>query len=58
VYHEFRSERLDIDYGSEVDLQVQAKWRRFTGLLKYAGYDARRLATDTTKYWLEIGYVW
>jgi hypothetical protein len=58
VYHEFRSERLGIDYGSEVDLQVQAKWQRFTGLLKYAGYEARRFATDTTKYWLEVGYVW
>jgi len=58
VYHEFRSERLDIDYGSEVDLQLQAKWHRFTGLLKLADYDAHQLATDTTKYWLELGYVW
>ena len=58
VYHQFHSERLDIDYGSEVDVQVQAKWHRFTGLLKYASYDARRFATDTTKYWLEVGYVW
>ena len=58
VYHEFQSNRLGIDYGSEVDLQLQAKWHRFSGLLKYAGYDANRFATDTTKYWLEINYVW
>ncbi len=58
VYHQFQSNRLEIDYGSEVDLQVQAKWHRFNGLLKYAGYHADRLATDTTKYWLEINYVW
>ena len=58
VYHRFQSNRLRIDYGSEVDLQVQAKWHRFNGLLKYAGYQADRFATDTTKYWLEINYVW
>ena len=58
VYHQFQSNRLEIDYGSEVDLQVQAKWHRFNGLLKYADYRADRFATDTTKYWLEINYIW
>ena len=29
VYHQFQSDRLGIDYGSEVDLQLQAKWHRF-----------------------------
>jgi hypothetical protein len=57
IYHQFKSNRLGIDYGSEIDLQLQAKWRRFNGLLKYAGYNADRFATDTTKYWLEIDYV-
>jgi hypothetical protein len=58
VYHQFQSSRLAVDYGSELDLQVQAKWHRFNGLLKYAGYQADRFAADTTKYWLEINYVW
>jgi len=58
VYHDFRSDRLNLDYGSEIDLQLQAKWHRFSGLLKYADYRAERFATDTSKYWAEINYVW
>jgi hypothetical protein len=58
VYHQFRSDRLNVDYGSEVDLQLQAKWRRFVALLQYAAYDASSVATDTTKYWAELDYVW
>ncbi|MEP7243334.1 MAG: hypothetical protein ABI885_06565 [Gammaproteobacteria bacterium] len=58
VYHRFDSNRLDIHYGSEVDLQVQAKYQRFNLLLKHASYDADRFATDTRKYWLQLDYVW
>ena len=58
VYHEFKSERLALDYGSEVDLQLQAKYHRFNFLLKYADYNADRFATDTDKYWLQLDYVW
>jgi hypothetical protein len=58
VYHDFRSDRLNLDYGSEIDVQLSAKWHRFSGLLKYASYDASTFATDTSKYWAEISYVW
>jgi hypothetical protein len=58
VYHRFDSTRLGIDYGSEVDLQLQAKYQRFNFLLKYADYDADRFATDTRKYWVQLDYVW
>ena len=58
VYHKFESNRLDLDYGSEVDLQVQAKYQRFNLLLKYADYNADRFATDTDKYWVQLDYVW
>jgi hypothetical protein len=58
VYHRFDSTRLGIDYGSEVDLQLQAKYQRFNLLLKYAEYEADRFATDTSKYWVEVDYVW
>jgi hypothetical protein len=58
VYHQFDSNRLNIDYGSEVDLQLQAKYQRFNFLLKYADYNADRFATDTHKYWVELDYVW
>jgi hypothetical protein len=58
VYHQFESTRLSIDYGSEVDLQLQAKYQRFNFMLKYADYEADRFATDTHKYWVQVDYVW
>ena len=58
VYTQFDSNRLSIDYGSEVDLQLQAKYQRFNLLLKYADYNAERFATDTHKYWVQLDYVW
>ena len=56
VYHRFESSRLNIDYGSELDLQLQGTWHRVTGLIKFANYDAHDFATNTTKYWLQIEY--
>jgi len=29
-----------------------------TGILKYASYRAEHLLTDTTKWWLQLEYVW
>ena len=56
VYHRFESSRLNIDYGSEIDLQLQARWRHVTCLIKYADYRADAFATDTRKYWLQVEY--
>jgi hypothetical protein len=63
IYRDFESERLAFDLGTEVDLQVQAKYKRFVGLLKYAKYDAHEGRTpaayqDTTKFWAQLEYVW
>jgi len=58
TYHRYSAERGSLRYGSEVDVQAQAKWRRLTGALKYAHYRADRLLTDTAKWWLQIEYVW
>ena len=58
VYHDFRSDHLDLHYGSEVDLQVQGKWRRYSGLVKLGDYSADKFATSTRKFWLEVDYVW
>jgi hypothetical protein len=63
VYRDFESERLALDLGTEVDLQLQAKYQRFVGLLKYARYDAHEGRTpaayqDTTKFWVQLEYVW
>lgn len=57
-YHWYEAERISLDYGTEVNLQVQAKWRRFLGTLKYADYRADRLLTDTNKFWMQLDYVW
>jgi hypothetical protein len=56
VYHRFDSSRLNIDYGSEIDLQLQGRWRHVTCLIKYADYNAHAFATDTRKYWLQFEY--
>jgi hypothetical protein len=58
MYHDFSAARLGQHYGSEVDLQVQGKWRRFTALVKFADYAADRFATTTRKVWFELDYVW
>ena len=57
-YHRYTAEHGSMDYGSEVDLQAQAKWQRVTGALKYANYAADGLMTDTNKWWLQVEYVW
>lgn len=57
-YDDFSAARLGQHYGSEVDLQLQGKWRRFMGLVKLADYAADRFATTTRKVWFELDYIW
>jgi hypothetical protein len=57
-YHVYDAQRGAGDYGSETNAQIQATWKRFTGLVKYADYRADSLFTDTTKFWVQIDYVW
>jgi hypothetical protein len=63
AYHDYDSERLAVDLGTEVNVQLQAKYQRFLGTLKYADYDAKPGATpvayqDTVKFWVMVDYVW
>ena len=58
TYHDFSAARLGQHYGTEADLQLQGKWRRFTGLMKFADYAADRFATTTRKVWFELDYLW
>jgi hypothetical protein len=62
VWHDFESDRLSIDYGSELDLQLTGKYRRFTGILKYASYNAASTTPaavrDTDKLWVELDFTW
>jgi hypothetical protein len=57
AYHTYEAERTALDYGSETDILLQAKWQRFTGALKYADYQADGFATDTQKFWIQFEYV-
>ncbi len=57
-WHDYQAERTSQDYGTEINLQLQAKWKRFTGLLKYADYSTDGLFTDTSKFWMQVEYVW
>ena len=61
-WHDFDSERAGIDYGQELDIQLQGRYRRFTGTLKYADYAAGSTAPathrDTRKFWAQLDFVW
>lgn len=61
-WHDFESDRNSIDYGSEWDVQLTAKYRRITGTLKLADYDARATTPaavrDTRKLWAQLEFVW
>ena len=58
VYHRFDAERVSADFGSEIDLLVQAKWSKWSALIKYADYHADGFATDTRKFWAQLEYVY
>lgn len=58
VYHTYEAERVSMDYGTELDLQLQAKLGKLSGVLKYGDYRSEGLLTDTKKYWLQFEYVW
>jgi hypothetical protein len=59
TYYGFRSTRVDLHYGSELDLQLQAKWPRFTALIELADYasdDAPTTHSSRTAF-VEVDYV-
>jgi hypothetical protein len=58
VFHDFDAKRTTQDYGSEVDLQLEAKWQRVRATVKCALYDAAQFAADTTKYWAQVELIW
>jgi hypothetical protein len=57
-YHTYEAERVSMDYGDEVNLQLQAKVGKFNTVLKYGDYQADGFLTDTKKYWVQFEYVW
>jgi hypothetical protein len=57
-FHWFAEERRSARYGTETDLLLEAKRKRYRATLKYAAYDAAAHATDTEKFWAQLEYVW
>lgn len=57
VYHDFRSARGSIDYGSEWNLQASYPLsEHISTSLKYANYQADEYATDTKKLWFSLQF--
>lgn len=54
TYHDYRSDRLGQNYGSEINFQISARCKRFGWALKYADYDAKSFGTDTAKFWAQV----
>lgn len=57
IYHRYESQRGSLEYGSETNLLLQARWQRWSAALKYADYDAEAWLTDTAKWWVQLEYV-
>jgi hypothetical protein len=61
-WHDYDSERMSINYGDEFNLQLQTKYRRFAGTLKYADYNAAATTPtavrDTSKFWAQLDFIW
>lgn len=59
AYHRYESDRLDIHYGDEINLQLMAKVKKYTFMLKYADYQREGIASfagdaDTKKFWASV----
>ncbi|HWI85884.1 MAG TPA: alginate export family protein [Sphingomonas sp.] len=57
IYHRFDSDRLSQHQGEEIDLLATAKFGRKAVSIRYADYNADRLATDTHKLWLQLDWI-
>ncbi len=58
TWHRFESDRLGQHYGDEIDLLATAKVKKTALSVRYARYDADRLATDTSKFWLQVDWTY
>lgn len=56
TYHDYRSDRLSLNYGDEWGAQLVAKLKKYTFTLKYADYNAKAFATDTKKFWASVDW--
>ena len=57
IYHRFDSDRSARRYGNEINLLASMKIKRTTVSVRFADYDAKSLATNTRKVWLQADWV-
>jgi len=59
-YHDYEAERIDADYGNEINVSLAAKYKRVNLMLKFADYEQGVLPTarDTQKWWGQVEFVW
>jgi hypothetical protein len=58
VWHRFDSDRLDQHYGDEINFIASAKVKKTALSVRYARYDAKAMATDTQKLWLQADWAY
>jgi hypothetical protein len=60
VYHKFDSDKQDINYGQEFDVEISKKfYERFTALIAYAYFDGQTAAyPDSQRVWVQMGFVY
>lgn len=58
VWHRFDSDRLDQHYGDEWNLIASAKVKKTALSVRYAKYEARAMATDTQKLWVQADWTY
>ena len=57
IHHQFDAERIERDYGRELDLQLSYPFTsRLSGLLKSADYDSEGFSSDETTFWAALEY--
>jgi alginate export protein len=60
AYHDYEAQRIDADYGNEINLSLAGKISKVTVMLKLADFRQGTLvsARDTQKVWGQLEYVW
>ncbi len=56
TWHRFDSDRLNLHYGNEWNLIASAKVKKTALSVRYAHYEAKAMATDTDKLWLQADW--
>jgi hypothetical protein len=54
AFHQFDSDKGNVDYGTEWDASAGLKLGKGSVLFKYADYDAQQFGVDARKFWLQL----